>query len=108
LGDQAIPATVDTSPDYVTTYASIDSATGDAVVVALNKRFDAPVTAKVNVTGAMGSAQVYRLSDASPVIQAGAPFPVTDGGAQLEWPPARLPHEGAVGANCLNVISTQG
>jgi hypothetical protein len=42
FGDQSIATAVDASPDYVTAYGSIDSSTGDVVLVAINKRSDAP------------------------------------------------------------------
>ena len=46
FGDRAVAATVDASPDYVTSYASLDSQSGDVVIIAINKRDDAASRAR--------------------------------------------------------------
>jgi hypothetical protein len=70
FGDQAITAKVDTSPDYVTAYASIDSSTNAIVVVAINKRADVDVTAAFDLQGNVtGNAEVYRFGAGATVIE---------------------------------------
>jgi hypothetical protein len=62
FGDQAIATSIDTSPDYVTTYASVDSSTGDIVIIAINKREEGDVTAAIDIRGAVsGNANVYHF-----------------------------------------------
>jgi hypothetical protein len=63
FGDQSLSADLDASPDYVTAYASLDSKTGDMLVVILNKRPDAPVSARVKLTGVeRADADVFALA----------------------------------------------
>jgi hypothetical protein len=82
FGDQAIAANVDTAPDYVTTYASVDSTTNDVVVVAINKRDDADVLASIGVRGnATVAADVYQFGLGSTEIQ---PAAATQRGDVLE------------------------
>jgi hypothetical protein len=70
FGDQAVNTSVDASADYVTCYASLDSSTNDIVIVAINKRDDADVTAAIDVRGtATGNADVYRFDAADAGIQ---------------------------------------
>jgi hypothetical protein len=70
FGDAAVSASLDASPDYVTTYASLDSTTGDVVIVVINKRSDADVAATVHVAGGpRAPAEVYRFADGDSAIQ---------------------------------------
>jgi hypothetical protein len=63
FGDRAVSATVDASPNDVTAYASVDSATGDVVLIVLNKRDDADLPATIVMReGAGHAAEVFRLS----------------------------------------------
>jgi len=91
FGDQAITASVDTSPDYVTTYASVDSHTNDVVVVAINKRYDVELPASFNFGGiSPGSASVYGLSANNTAVRAlGSPAAI-NAGLQVNLPPASL------------------
>jgi hypothetical protein len=64
FGDQVLAASVDTSPDYVTAYASLDSSSGGVVIVAINKRTDAAVAVTVQVNGgARTQAEVYTFGE---------------------------------------------
>ena len=70
FGDRALAASVDASPDYVTTYASLDSSSNDIVVVAINKRFDADISATLRLNGVgTARAEMYRYTDGDTVIQ---------------------------------------
>jgi glycosyl hydrolase family 44 len=62
FGDEAVGDSLDASADYVTSYASVDSATGDVVVIAINKRDDAPLPAKIRLDGVVGATgEIYQL-----------------------------------------------
>jgi hypothetical protein len=85
FGDLGIVDKVDASPDYVTSYASLDSATGDVVIVAINKRADADVPATIRLSDTTGvTMEMYRLGPGDAAIQslgsapsASADLPVT-------------------------------
>jgi hypothetical protein len=83
FGDHALAASVDASPDYVSSYASVDSTTGDVVIVVVNKRYDADVSATIKLSGDVsGTARVYRYASSDTSIQpAGS---VAANGAQLQ------------------------
>jgi hypothetical protein len=69
FGDRSISDSVDASPDYVTSYASVDSASGDVVVIAINKRDDASLPAKIRVNGVGGAtAEAYQLAPGDPAV----------------------------------------
>jgi hypothetical protein len=62
FGDKSVATNVDASPDYVTAYGSVDSNTGAIVLIALNKRSDAEVSATVQIANtSVRRAEVYRL-----------------------------------------------
>jgi hypothetical protein len=85
FGDEAIPAILDASPNYVTAYASIDSSTGDVVLIAINKRFDAAVSASIRINGAAQSdADVYRLADGDTEIRDIGTAPVSNAEVRLD------------------------
>jgi hypothetical protein len=70
FGDQAVAVAVDAAPDYVTSYASLDSSSGDLVVVAINKRDGAAIPATFRFPGhAQDVAEVYRFGEGDAAIQ---------------------------------------
>ena len=91
FGDQALSASVDASPNFVTTYASLDSATGDVVIVAINKRSDADVAATVRVSGGpRATAEVYRFSEGDAAILDTGPAPVHGSDVRLDLPASSI------------------
>jgi hypothetical protein len=91
FGDQAVSATVDASADYVTSYASVDSSSGDVVVVAINKRFDADVSATIDLgREASGAASVYSFGSANTSIRPNGTLALTDSRLQVGLPAASL------------------
>jgi hypothetical protein len=91
FGDQSIVATTDASADYVSAYASSDSRTGDVVVVAINKRYDAEMPATFNLPG-IGSrvASVYGFADGDAEIQPRGSTEVSTSTVEVKLPPASL------------------
>src|SRR5205807_1691437 len=66
FGDRALAAR-SSATDYVTCYASVDSSSGDIIVIALNKSPDTvlPATLQLNVPVA-NSARMFRLAQDHP------------------------------------------
>jgi Glycoside hydrolase family 44 len=70
FGDRAVVTSVDASPDYVTSYASVGSQNGDLVIIAINKRDDAALPATIRLSGgAAGRAEVYQYAPGDTAIQ---------------------------------------
>jgi hypothetical protein len=91
FGDQAIAATADTSADYVSVYASVDSVSNDVVIVAINKRFDADVQATIKLNGASaGSANIYSLASGDAAIRPSGAAAITGSLLQVNLPAASL------------------
>ncbi|HEX8968772.1 MAG TPA: glycoside hydrolase family 44 protein [Chloroflexota bacterium] len=91
FGDRAIAASADASADYVTTYASLDSASGDVVVVVINKRADADLPATIHLNGvSVSSAQVYRLDATDATIQDTGTAPVNGSDVNLVLRPMSI------------------
>jgi hypothetical protein len=92
FGDRAIDVRSDASPDDVTGYASIDSATGDIVVMALNKRMDAAVASTIRVQKApAASAHVFRFDPAtSASIQDLGAVPLAGADVPIVLPPMSI------------------
>jgi hypothetical protein len=67
FGDVALPARSD-APDDVSAYASRDSASGDLLVMAINKRPDAALSTTFRFDGAVsgGQARLYRYGQDTP------------------------------------------
>ncbi len=91
FGDQAVAATTDAAPDYVTTYASVDSTSGDVVLVAINKRLDADVAAtiKLNDTSS-GSVQIYSFASGDAAIHQSGSATLSGSQVQVNLPAASL------------------
>ncbi len=68
FGDQAVPVRTD-APDEVGMYASLDSGSGDLVIIAINKRPDVDLPTVLHIEGFRPSraARVYRLSSEDPL-----------------------------------------
>src|SRR5262249_41135589 len=91
FGDRAIKASIDASPDYVATYASLDSRSNEIVVVAINKRDDAEVAATLTLTtGEPASAEAYRFAAGDEAIQPSGSVPVAGSQVQLKLAAASL------------------
>lgn len=70
FGDRAVPSTVDTSADYVTSYASLDSATNELVIIAINKIQNVDLRATLQVDPMRsGLADTYRYGAGDTEIQ---------------------------------------
>ncbi|MBV9543612.1 MAG: endoglucanase, partial [Chloroflexi bacterium] len=91
FGDQAIAATLEASPDYITAYASCDSATGDVLLVAINKRWDADVAASIRLEHRSGGvARVFSISSADSSIREAAAIPLEQSELDLTLPAASV------------------
>lgn len=70
FGDSAVAAEINASPDDVAVYASVDSGSGDTVIVVINKRSQASVPATLRTTIPVGSsAEVFRYAPTAVEIQ---------------------------------------
>ena len=89
FGDLALPAGSD-APDDVATYASLDSASGDLLVVAINKRPDAALETTFRLDGFIpaGTARLYRYGQDDPgAIRDLGELPVAGQDVSLTLPP---------------------
>ena len=69
FGDRALAA-VSSAPDYVAAYASVDTATDDVIVIALNKSPDLDLPAVIRLdTPWRGRASIFRLAPGHAEIQ---------------------------------------
>ena len=82
FGDQALTATSD-HPDDVTSYASVDSTTGDLVIVSINKRSDVsvPTTLRLN-TPVVGQVEIFRYTREGDIHDLGS---TTMNSARWSW-----------------------
>jgi hypothetical protein len=91
FGDQALAAAVDSSPDYVTAYASLDSSRGDVVLVVINKRSDADVSATLRLADDSRShAAVYQFAEGDPAIRDAGTRPVNAGEVRVDLPASSI------------------
>jgi hypothetical protein len=91
FGDRVIAATSDAGADYISSYASLDSGTGDVVMVAINKRDDAAVPATIEVAGNVPvAAVVYGLAAGDGTVQPKAAASLTGSQVQVTLPPSSL------------------
>ncbi len=90
FGDRAVSTEVEASPDYVTAYSSVDSTSGDVMVMLINKLDMGALPAQLIVKGGGRGLEVFRLAAGNSGITSLGSTPIEGSEIQLTLPPSSV------------------